>query len=108
MLMILSKGKYPDLLDLYDSNLEQSGLPASSYPLEMATQARAKLPDDARTPGDYIDVATEAGMKYFSCSYYAAPAHDVSLCFRPVMVCWTTKGSNRSKLGSVTSSSEKR
>jgi hypothetical protein len=73
MLMAFSKGKYADLLNLYESSREQSDLPALSYFLRMATQARAKLPDDAGTPGDYIDVASEAGMNYCFCSYSAAP-----------------------------------
>jgi len=62
MLMALSKGNYTDLLDSYESSLGQSGLPASSYSLEMAIQARAKLSDDAGALGDYIDTANEAGM----------------------------------------------
>jgi hypothetical protein len=62
MIMALSKGNYTDLLDMYESSLGQSGLPASSYSLEMAIQARAKLPNDAGAPGDYIDTASEAGM----------------------------------------------
>lgn len=62
MLMALSKGNYTDLLDLYESSLGQSGLPASSYSLDMAIQARAKLSDDAGALGDYIDTAGEAGM----------------------------------------------
>lgn len=62
MLMALSKGDYTDLLDLYERSIGQSGLPASSYSLEMAIQARAKLPDDAGALGDYIGTASEAGM----------------------------------------------
>ncbi|CAD0087156.1 unnamed protein product [Aureobasidium vineae] len=67
MLMALSEGRYTDVLNLYESSLGQSGLPASSYSLEMAMQARTKLPDDAGALddgalGDYIDMASEAGM----------------------------------------------
>jgi hypothetical protein len=71
--MAFSKGKYADVMDLYESSREQNDLPALSYSLRMTTQARAKLPDDAGTPGDYIDVASEAGMNHFFCSYSAAP-----------------------------------
>ncbi|KAK6008645.1 hypothetical protein QM012_000548 [Aureobasidium pullulans] len=62
MLLALSKGHYSEVLNLFESSLGQSGLPASSYSLEMAMQARTKLPDDAGALGDYIDVASEAGM----------------------------------------------
>jgi hypothetical protein len=62
MLMALSRGNYTDLLELYESSLGQSGLPASSYSLEMAIQARSKLSDNAGSLGDYIDTASEAGM----------------------------------------------
>ncbi|KAG9953571.1 hypothetical protein KCU85_g942, partial [Aureobasidium melanogenum] len=62
MLMAMSKGQYAQVLNLYESNLGQSGLPASSYSLELAMQARTKLPDDAETLGDYIETASEAGM----------------------------------------------
>jgi hypothetical protein len=62
MLMALSRGNYSDILELYESSLGQSGLPASSYSLEMALQARTKLPDDAGALCDYIDTASEAGM----------------------------------------------
>ncbi|KAH0373144.1 hypothetical protein KCU65_g588, partial [Aureobasidium melanogenum] len=62
MLMALSKGQYAQVLNLYESSLGRSGLPASSYSLELAMQARTKLPDDAGTLGDYIDTASEAGM----------------------------------------------
>ncbi|KAH0029501.1 hypothetical protein KCU80_g12288, partial [Aureobasidium melanogenum] len=62
MLMALSEGRYTEVLNLYESSLGQSGLPASSYSLELAMQARTKLPDDAGALGDYIDTASEAGM----------------------------------------------
>jgi hypothetical protein len=62
MLMALSRGNYTDLLELYESSLGQSGLPASSYSLEMAIQARSKLSDDAGSLSDYIDTTSEAGM----------------------------------------------
>ncbi|CAD0099287.1 unnamed protein product [Aureobasidium mustum] len=63
MLMALSKGRYTEVLNLYESSLGQSGLPASSYSLELAMQARTKLPDDAGAFGDYLDTASEAGME---------------------------------------------
>ncbi|KAH0265862.1 hypothetical protein KCU71_g19891, partial [Aureobasidium melanogenum] len=62
MLTALSEGRYTEVLNLYESSLGQSGLPASSYSLELAMQARTKLPDDAGALGDYIDTASEAGM----------------------------------------------
>ncbi|CAD0110007.1 unnamed protein product [Aureobasidium uvarum] len=62
MLMALSEGRYTDVLKLYENSLGQSGLPASSYSLEMAMQARTQLPDDAGALGDHIDMASEAGM----------------------------------------------
>lgn len=62
MLVALSKGQYAQVVNLYETSLGQSGLPASSYSLELAMQARMKLPDDAGALGDYIDTASEAGM----------------------------------------------
>ncbi|KAI4720607.1 hypothetical protein E4T48_03114 [Aureobasidium sp. EXF-10727] len=62
MLMTLSEGRYADVLNMYESSLGQSGLPASSYSLEMAMQARTKLPLDDGDIGDHIDMASEAGM----------------------------------------------
>ncbi|KAI5208495.1 hypothetical protein E4T39_01194 [Aureobasidium subglaciale] len=63
MLIALSEGRYADLLNMYESSLGRSGLPASSYSLEMAIQARTKLSDDVGLLGDHIDTASEAGME---------------------------------------------
>lgn len=62
MLIALSEGRHSDVLKMYDSCLGQSGLPASSYSLEMAIQAHMKLPDQAVSPEDRIDTANKAGL----------------------------------------------
>ncbi|KAI5198715.1 hypothetical protein E4T38_07355 [Aureobasidium subglaciale] len=63
MLIALSEARYADLLNMYESSLGRSGLPASSYSLEMAIQARTKLSDDVGLLEDHIDTASEAGME---------------------------------------------